>query len=378
MLKNMSRGRIKMFQITKLKSGRSRMEHRSNLNDKTNVNEEYKEAFRTKSYLEMWSQVHGQMEKTGFDRLSSSSSISNFHINLSEYLLKPRQETLDKTENLNFHNLLLEFFEAGLEGCNLCELLLQSIHRTRIYYQKIRRVITMSKNNMQDFSDEPCRVILKELAGFAVLKNPLSMIRPVQFRKIHETNLDLFHKLTSKREKIKRQAKCRRISKQVGSLCLVISHTTLVIALLVLALHSIIGIIAAPGLATFFVGLRKKKKSRSSSNQQGLKTSLLERFGAQLDISARGIYILINDFDTISRLVWRVHDEIEHRKAIASMCVRNGKIEVVKEVVRELCMHDSSFLEQLKELEEHTKLCFHTINRSRGLVIQEIIDAQPL
>ncbi|XVE94517.1 hypothetical protein REPUB_Repub02eG0015500 [Reevesia pubescens] len=376
MFKNMSRGK-KIFQITKLNSGRSKMERGSNhLSEKTNVNEEYKEAFRTKSYVEMWSQVHGQLEKTSFDRLPSSSSIPNFQINLSEYLLKPRQETLDKIERLNFDHILLEYFEAGLEACNFCELLLQSIHQTRVYYQKIRRVIKISKR-MQEFSDdEQCRVILKELAGFALLKNPLSIISPVQYRKIHETNLDLFRKLTSKREKIKRKAKSKRISKQIGSLCLVISHTGLVIALLVLAFHSMIGIIAAPGLAAWFFGIRKKRKTRSS-DQQGVKTSLLERLGVQLDISAKGIYILINDFDSISRLVWRLHDEIEHRKAIANMCVRNGKIEVLKEVVREFCMHDSSFIEQLKELEEHTQLCFHTINRSRGLVIQDIIDAQP-
>ncbi|XP_022773598.1 UPF0496 protein At1g20180-like [Durio zibethinus] len=371
----MYRGR-KMLQ-TKLKLGRSRMECVSNLSDKTNVNEEYKEAFRTKSYVEMWSQVHGQLEETSFNRLPSSSSIPNYHINLSEYLLKPRQETLDKIENLNFHHLLLDYFKAGLEACGLCELLLRSIHQTRVYYQKIRRVIKMSKR-MQNFSDEQyCSVLLQELAGFALLKNPLSIISPVQFQEIHETNEDLYRKLTSKREKIKRQAKYKRISKQIGSLCLVISHTTLVIALLVLAFHSMIGIIAAPGLAACFFGIRKKKKSKSSSNQQGFKTSLVERLGAQIDISAKGIYILINDFDTISRLVRNLYDEIEHYKAIASMCIRNGKIEVLKEVVREFCMHDSSFLEQLKELEEHTKLCFHTINRSRGLVIQEIIDAQP-
>ncbi|XWS24522.1 hypothetical protein CRYUN_Cryun28dG0110200 [Craigia yunnanensis] len=357
-----------MFQI-KLKSGRSQMERGSNLNGKTNVDEEYKEAFRTKSYVEMWSQVHDQLEKTSFDRLPSSSSIPNYHINLSEYLLKPRQETLAKIESLNFDHLLLKYFEAGLEACNLCELLLGSIHKTRVYYQKIRRVIKISKR-MQEFSDdEQCRVILKELAGFALLKNPLSIISPVQFGEIHETNMDLFRKLTSKSKKIKRQAKFKSISKQIGSLCLVISHTTLVIALLVLAFHSMIGIIAAPGLAACFFSIRKKKKSRSS-DQQGLKTSLL-------DITAKGIYILINDFDTLSRLVWRLHDEIEHRKAIANMCIRNGKIEVMKEVVREFHMHDSSFLGQLKELEEHTKLCFHTINRSRRLVIEEIIDVQP-
>ncbi|XP_021283938.1 UPF0496 protein At1g20180 isoform X2 [Herrania umbratica] len=334
----MSRGR-KMIR-PEVKSGRLQMQGGGNLSGKTNVNEEYEEAFRTKSYVEMWSQVHGQLEKTSFDRLPSSSSIP-YQINLSEYLLKPREETLDKIESLNCHQLLLDYFEAGLEACNLCELLLRSIQQMRLYYRKIRRVIKISEG-MQGFSDEQCSVILKELAGFASLKNPLSIISPVQFRDIHETNVDLFHKLTSKGKKIK----------------------------------SMVGIVAAPGLAACCFGIKKKRRSRSS-DKQGLKTSSLERLGAQLEISAKGIYILINDFDTMSRLVWRLHDEIEHRKAIASMCIRNGKVELLKEVVREFSMHDSSFLEQLQELEQHTQLCFHTINRSRRLVIQEIIDAQP-
>ncbi|KAE8731403.1 Single hybrid motif superfamily protein isoform 1 [Hibiscus syriacus] len=306
------------------------MKNGSNLSDKTNVDEEYKEAFRTKSYVEMWSQVHG------FDKLTSTSSVANVHINLSEFLLKPRQETLNKIESLNVHHLLLDYFEAGLEAWNLCEVILKSIHQTRVYYQSIRK-----------------------------------------FRKIHENNLDLFRKLTLKLKKMRRKEKSKRISKQIGGLCLVISHTALVVALLILSFHSVFGIIAVPGLAALVICIRKKKKTRSSSHQQGPTRSLLERLGEQLDISAKGIYILINDFDTISRLVWRLHDEIEHRKAIANMCIGNGKIEVLKEVVREYCMHDSSFLEQLKELEEHTKLCFHTINRSRRHVIEEIVDSQP-
>ncbi|KAE8656078.1 hypothetical protein F3Y22_tig00117011pilonHSYRG00111 [Hibiscus syriacus] len=359
-----------MIHFPKLKSGRSEMKNGSNLSDKTDVNEEYKEVFRTKSYVEMWSQVHG------FDKLPSTSSIANVHINLSEFLLRPRQEILDKKESLNVHHLLLDYFEAGLETCNLCEVILKSIHQTRVYYQRIRKVIKLSKR-VQDFSDEQCSVILEELTGFALLKNPLSIITPLQFRKIHENNLDLFRKLKSKRKKIRRKAKSKRISKQIGGLCLVISHTALVVALLILAFHSVFGTIAAPGLAAWFICIRKKKKTQSSSHQQGPTTRLLERLSEQLDISAKGIYILINDFDTISRLVWRLHDEIEHRKAIADMCIRNGKIEVLEEVVREFRISDLSFLEQLKELEEHTKLCFHTINRSRRHVIEEIVDSQP-
>ncbi|GMI82469.1 hypothetical protein like AT1G20180 [Hibiscus trionum] len=373
MFKYMSR--VKNMIRSKLKSGRSKEERGGGcyLKDKANVNEEYKEAFRTKSYIEMWTQVHGQLEKASFDRLSSSSPTFNHSINLSQYLLQPKQETLDKIVSLNFHHLLSQYFEAGLEGCNFCESLLRSIHQTRVYYQKITRLIKISK----DINDEQCSVIHTELAGFALIKNPFAIFSPVRFRDIHEANQDLFHNLTSTREKLKRQAKFTRISNKIGSFFLVISHTTFIIALLVLAFHSVIGMVAAPGLAACFFGTRKMKKNRSSCNhRQGLKTSLPERLGAQLDVSAKGIYILINDFDTISRLVWRLHDEIEHRKAIANKCVRNGKVEVLKEVVRELRLHDSIFMEQLKELEEHTKLCFHTINRSRKLVIQEIVDAQ--
>ncbi|KAK8705709.1 hypothetical protein V6N13_049303 [Hibiscus sabdariffa] len=366
---------MKLICFPRLRSGRSEMKHGSNLGDKTNVNEEYKEAFRTKSYVKMWNQVHG------FDRLPSStsmSSIPNHHMDLSEFLLKLRQETTDKIGSLNVHRLFLEYFEAGLEACNLCELLLESIHQTRVYYQRIRKVIELGKR-IQNFSDEQCSVILKELTGFALLKNPLSIVTPLQFRKIHENNLGLFRKLTSKREKIRRKAKFKRISKRIGGLCLVISNTALVIALLILVFHSMFGIIVAPGLAAaWFVCIRKKpKKTGSSSHQQGLNTSLLGRLGEQLDISAKGIYILMNDFDTISRLAWRLRDEIEHRKSATNMCIRNGKTEVLKEVVREFHMRDSSFLEQLEELEEHTKLCFHTINRSRQRVIEEIVDSQP-
>jgi hypothetical protein len=55
------------------------------------------------------------------------------------------------------------------------------------------------------------------------------------------------------------------------------------------------------------------------------------------------------------------------------VCVKNGKREILKEVVREFHANESSFLEQIEELEEHIYLCFLTINRSSRLVFQEII-----
>ncbi|GAV87689.1 DUF677 domain-containing protein, partial [Cephalotus follicularis] len=348
------------------------------LNNKLNVNEEYMEAFRTKSYIDLCSKVQGQMRRTSIDKLSSSSSLP-LYVHLSDFLLEPRQETLmDMLKSLNVHHLLVDYFQASLEACDVCELLLQSIHKTRASHRKIRRVIKLSKrmDNCASSTDdeEYCSAILSELGGFALLKNPLSNITPVKFREIHDTNMLLFHKLTLKRKKIRRRVKFNRICNKIGRYSLVISHGALAIALLVIALHCMVGLVAAPGLVACSLSILFKKKIKLVG--VGAKTRLLESLDAQLDIAAKGIFILINDFDTISRLVRGLYDEIEHRKAVANMCIRNKGSEVVKEVAKEFHLHESSFLEQLEELEENIYLCFHTMNRSRRLVIQHILVAQ--
>ncbi|KAL0391871.1 UNVERIFIED_CONTAM: hypothetical protein Sradi_2409900 [Sesamum radiatum] len=83
---------------------------------------------------------------------------------------------------------------------------------------------------------------------------------------------------------------------------------------------------------------------------------------------------MMNDFDTMSRLVRRLHDEMEHRKFVAEICVRKGKNEMLKEVIeREFQMHERCFLEQLEELEKQICLCFLDINRSRRLLVREMV-----
>ncbi|KAH7853152.1 hypothetical protein Vadar_034013 [Vaccinium darrowii] len=93
-------------------------------------------------------------------------------------------------------------------------------------------------------------------------------------------------------------------------------------------------------------------------------------------MAKKGIYILINDFDTMSRLVKRLEGEIEHFRVVSDVCVRNGKLEVVKKVAGELGNDQKGFLEQLKELKKQIYLCFLNINRSRRLVMEEIMVVQ--
>lgn len=342
---------------------------------KLSVNEEYLEVFRTKSYVEMWDRVHGSAQRptTSTTRSLSSPSVS-FYMNLSEDLLNPRQETLNdmiNDEGLNVHHLLTDYFEASAEACHICELLLRSIHQTHAEYRNIKKVM-IKLNRRSNYTDEQCRAIFRELTTFARLKNPLSIISPVQFRDIHDSYSALLNNLTSRQKKIRRRAKRNKILKKVGGVGLMVSHSALLIALLVFALHSMIGLVAAPAIMACSLGFCKK---RMESADEWLKTRFnRENHGEQLDVAAKGIYILINDFDTMSRMVRRLQDEVEHRKAVADLCVRNGiNCEIFKEVLREFHVHDSNFMEQLEELEEHVYLCLLTINRSRRLVLEEIL-----
>ncbi|XP_050237357.1 UPF0496 protein At1g20180 [Mercurialis annua] len=349
----------------------------SNLSSKLNVNEEYKEAFRTKSYVEMWSNIQGQLRRKsidGVDRFSSSSSLP-FYIHLSDYLFEPEQQEnlTEMIEKMKFHRLLNEYLEANLDACSLCDSLLRSIYQTRVNYRRIENVIKLSKRvkDSRDYSDSKVNgALLKDLSAFALLRNPLSLSSSVQFGDVHGNNLVLLQRLSSEHRKIGRKVKFSRICKKIGGYSLVIVHTAILVGLLVIALHGIIGVVAAPGLmGSSFYFLRKKIKLING----GLKTSLLEKLCAQLDLAAKGTYILMNDFDTVSRLVRSLYNEIEHKKSLAELCIRSKNVDLLKEVVKEFYLQDSYYQQQLDELEEHVYLCFHTINRSRRLVIQEIM-----
>ncbi|MED6106377.1 hypothetical protein PIB30_004150 [Stylosanthes scabra] len=310
-----------------------------------NVNEEYLKAFRTKSYVDICKKVQGQLRKIRSSRgLSSSSSSSStssplpFYMHLTEYLLEPRQEVIEKVaEKSKVHHLVLEYFEASLEACQCCDTILQGIHETRIAYAKVTKIIKLSNKSVLDGIDEDDqthKAICGDLASFALQKNPLSIISPMMFREIHDKYIVLLQRLKSKRGKIRRMLTIKRVCKKVGGIGIIASFSALIVALVVFAFHSVVGIMAAgimaaPCIVGGSFGLMRK----------------------------------------------RLHDEVEHRREIANICLKsgNGKCEILKQVVREFHDYESNFLDQLEELEEHIYLCFLTINRSRGLVMQEIV-----
>ncbi|KAL3734296.1 hypothetical protein ACJRO7_023617 [Eucalyptus globulus] len=356
-----------------LTSSESQKERLHSMSSKSSsVNQEYTQALRTKSYEDMCTKVQSQIRRTSIRRtLSSPSPSTNAHymVHLSESLLEPGQETLTKMiKALNFHRLLVGYFEASSEACDMCELLLRGIYQTRTNYQRIRRAIKLSRLVFEDPShaEEQSRQICQELSSFASLTNPLSAVAQVQLPRMHDNHVALFRQLMSKCKQMRRRMKLARACKRVRGLGLIVSSGLISTTSLV--------------LTSFRIGMcnRKVKSIRSSSCPE--KSLSTEGVSAQLDVAAKGVFILINDMDTISRWVGRLHDEVEHGRSRAGMAVRNymKKGEIVREVAKEFDVHNACFLGQLEELEEHIYLCLLTMNRSRRLVVEEILISQSM
>ena len=102
------------------------------------------------------------------------------------------------------------------------------------------------------------------------------------------------------------------------------------------------------------------------------------RAGAAVDAAARGAYIVGRDLDTVSRMVRRAHDELEHGRDVARIAVRGrGERPLMQEVAREEAECEEDLRALLEELEEHVCLCLITINRSRRMVAHEMTQGLP-
>lgn len=310
--------------------------------NKSNVNEEYVGALRTKSYVELYNKVQ-------------------LNTNICQ------EELYELPESCQLHPLIVNYFDMTLEACRICEVLLQNVQQTRANYRKIRRAIRLMRIE-QDSGN--CYRVYRELASFASLKNSFSVVNQVQILDTHKGHDLLLQKLSSQFRRANRRMKFLKSCKRVFRMSVAIGYTGIMIALIILVLHSMVFIVAAPGLIACSYKLFRK---RSKVDKKGKCSSSQEILIAQLDVAAKGVYILINDFDTMSRLVRRLYDEVEHNRSVADMCARKQNADMLKEAIRNYSINKNGFMEQLNELEEHICLCLLTINRSRRMVLQEMV-----
>lgn len=329
------------------------------------VREEYANTFRTQSYIDFWTRVldstHGgsTINKT----LSSvtAARLPSYRL-FAENLLDPDQPTVTQilamaNHHAKNHTLLSDYFTETANASIVCGALLQDVDRLRSNYRSLKTALKSIETTKVSFISN-FKIIQARLTDFSNSVNPFTV--PKSSQGVQAVQLACFKLL--KRLELRRdmaQMKLQRINKikhgsAVTLVVLTVSLTVIIVT------HGLAVIVAAPGMVVAAMGLGSSGK--------------LAKLSAQLDVAAKGMYILNRDLDTVSRLVGRLNDELEHMKATTKFWLKRGhnRVQSVEEFGRQLKKTDLSFCEQLDELEEHLYLCFMTINRARNLVVKEL------
>ncbi|KAG8378098.1 hypothetical protein BUALT_Bualt08G0102900 [Buddleja alternifolia] len=326
------------------------------------VNEEYLCAVRTKSYTNFFLKVQLLVNEPP----SSSPLAYNSQPGLSQVLLDPGQEAItsllessrlfSNKSSSDLKELFSNYFAISAEASSFCSHILKSLSQVQADYTFVLQAI-----NAVDDSTERFGFFVSELR----LNNPFSK---QDFKKIHEQHSSVLQHLKSKKKKVARKIKMIKCFNKASGVCVTAACGLLVAAAMVLAVHTLTALLMGP--AIFSLPMKPlKKKIR---NIRFFKYGLLRKIGEQLDVAAKGAYILNRDFDTMSRLVARLQDEIEHNKAMIKMCLERREDRVCLEVLKEIKKCEFGFRKQVEELEEHVYLCLVTINRARALVVNEI------
>lgn len=346
-----------------------------------NLNDEYAKAFRTQSYADIWKKA--QHVSTDQGQETGDTSASPFHCYgvLAEHILEPDQETVKEILQRGLmpsvpelYDLVSDYFNNSAEASKLCGDLLKNIEQAKLSYRCVKNVLDTTPST-GDLSTEQCHFTIAELLMFMKVDNPFADPTSQNFQNIHESYSSLLKRLDKNQKRLMKKLKLLSGCKKASVVWIIGASTAIAICAVVIASHALIAIVAAPVLLTFPSNFVKQR----IDSLRLFRTSVLARQRAQLDAAARGTYLLNRDFDTISCLVTRLHDEVEHNKVMINFCLeRKDEIQPVQMVVSQLRSNDPKFNQQLDELEERVYLCFLTINRARSMVVQEIQLQQPL
>ncbi|KAL6873583.1 hypothetical protein ACP4OV_013665 [Aristida adscensionis] len=350
------------------------------------VDEEYETAFKSKSFLDLWSQAQRHLRHT-FSSLKSGGVKDSRHGDgdqgdaaaaeqscsytvLDDFVLEPSPEVLAlaragrqrrrRRRHRRVDALLIEYFDVTQEACEACSALLAAIGAARRHHLTLRRLLA----RLDDGGGGGGGGAKDALAAHVRLDNPLSPGCLSGFHGVHARCAPLASRLAAAQRRLRRLARAARVARGTAAAAVVGACAAAIVAAVVFAAHAVVGIGAAAAAA----GASPAAAARWAAGRRRC-----ARAGAAVDAAARGAYIVGRDLDTVSRMVRRAHDELEHGRDVARIAMRGGgELPLLQEVAREEEECEEDLRAQLEELEEHVCLCLITINRSRRMVAREI------
>ncbi|KAH6824111.1 hypothetical protein C2S53_004077 [Perilla frutescens var. hirtella] len=340
-----------------------------------NVNDEYLCAVRTKSFADFFIKVQLLVNEP------STSTPPRGHPLLSEVLLNPGQETISSllesssinsskksSDDHRLKSLLFNYFNISAEASNLCSQLLRSLTQIQANNRFIHKIIDAVDPADHESSSQELGFMISELRARDILNNPFSNLNKQDFKHIHEKHSSVLQQLKSSRKRFARKIKMIKFFNRASGVCVAAACGVAAAAAMFLAVHTLTALLMGPALFSLPVKPLKRKMRSCRFIKYGFLREVVE----QLDVAAKGAYILNRDFDTIGRLVARLQDEVEHNGAMVQFCLERREDRHCLQVLKELKRYEFGLSKQAEELEEHVYLCLVTINRARAMLVREI------
>ncbi|XP_051124223.1 UPF0496 protein At1g20180-like [Andrographis paniculata] len=351
----------------------------------TTVNDEYLSAIRTKSFADFFFKVQVMVKNPPSS--SSSKTKHSRKVSAENLLLNPAQETVASllesspvfnrkySDNIDLKSLLANYFDISAQASNFCSRLLNTLTGIQSDYTLIHQLIAAADQRGGALAEIQSRVILN---------NP--SFSNQEFNRIRENHSSILQNLRWKRKRIGRKIKLIKFFKKASGVCIAAACGVLAAAAVFLAIHTLTALVVGPALLVIPIAPLKRKVSKRLRISS--KYGFLRKVVKQLDVAAKGAYILNRDFDMMGRLVSRLQDEVEHNKALIRFCLsrsrsrsssmvlhdqeENSRVCCTQQMLKEMNKCELGLRKQVEELEEHVYLCLVTINRARALVVQEI------
>jgi len=368
------------------------------------VDEEYDSAFKSKSFLDLWSHAHRHLSQTfSFKQSSSKSSVKDYprhdddendtaaaleqscsYTVLDDFVLEPSPEVLVRgrgrggrqlrRRRRRVDTLLIEYFDVTQEACEAFSALLTAIGAARRHHLTLRRLLA----RLDGGGGDDVSAARDAIAEHVRLDNPLSPGCLTGFHEVHERCGPLAKRLAAAQRRLRRLARAVRVARGTAAVALVAACAGAVVAAAVFAAHAVVGVGAAAAVVGAGAGPGPGPTTAVRWAAERVSERRYARAGAAVDAAARGAYIVGRDLDTVSRMVRRAHDELEHGRDVARIAVRGrGERPLLQEVAREEAECEEDLRAQLEELEEHVCLCLITINRSRRMVAHQMTGGLP-
>jgi hypothetical protein len=234
------------------------------------VDEEYDSAFKSKSFLDLWSHAHRHLMHTfssASSKLASSSKSGGVkddgelddaaaaaaleqscsYTVLDDFVLEPSPEVLARgrgqrrRRRRRVERLLIEYFDVTQEACEACSSLLAAIGAARRHQLTLRRLLhRLEEDNGGGGSDNPAAA-RDAVAAHVRLDNPLSPGRLAGFHEVHGRFGPLAARLASAHRRLRRLARATRVARGTAGAALVAACAAAVVAAVVFAAHAVGG-----------------------------------------------------------------------------------------------------------------------------------------